>query len=35
MHIDVMLMRLGSIWTYCERYHSFVTYINALFRFHI
>ena len=26
-------MRVGKMWTYGGHYHSFVTYLNAIFRF--
>ena len=35
MDVDEMLMGVGKILGYGGHYHSFVTYINAIFRFYI
>ena len=35
MYVHEMLKRVGKIWVHVEHYHSFVTYINAIFRFYI
>ena len=35
MHVGEMLMLVGKLWAYGGHFHSFVTYINAVFRFYI
>ena len=35
MYVDEMLVRVGKTWVYGGHCHSFVTYINAIFRFYI
>ena len=35
MYVDEMLMRESKMWAYSGHYHSFLTYINAIFRFYI
>ena len=35
MYVDEILIRVSKMWAYGGHYHSFVTYINAIFRFYI
>ena len=35
MHSNEMLMLVGKIWAYGGHYHSYVTYIDAIFSFAI
>ena len=35
LYVGEMLKRVGKMWAYGGHYHSFVTYINAIFRIYI
>ena len=35
MYVDAMLLLVGKIWAYGGHYHTFVTYIKAIFHFYI
>ena len=35
LYVDEILKRVGKMWDYGGHYHSFVTYINAIFRVYI